>query len=165
MIGKYEFNVLTNYIKCSAFSSASKYEEAKLQEIFFIPKLRSRIIVNLESGKRSNEPSSITILADGSFIMSVARYYESELPLFAPIVIPPFENVKEPIVIPPFENPIVIPPKEMLEEFENVKERIVDPLPLTEPLNSVEFYWNGDALYWEDLIDNLAEYTALITNV
>ena len=153
MIGKYEFNVLTNYIKCSAFSSASKYEEAKLQEIFFIPKLRSRIIVNLESGKRSNEPSSITILADGSFIMSVARYYESELPLFAPIVIPPFEN------------PIVIPPKEMLEEFENVKERIVDPLPLTEPLSSVEFYWNGDALYWDDLIDNLAEFTALITNL
>ena len=112
MIGKYEFNVLTNYIKCSAFSSASKYEEAKLQEIFFIPKLRSRIIVNLESGKRSNEPSSITILSDGSLIMSVTRYYEKD---------------------------------ERIEE--------------------VEFYWNGDVLYWEDLIDNLAEYTALITNV
>jgi hypothetical protein len=76
MITLFQFHVQQNYIKCFARAGnpLDPMEKPDIEEIYFIPKLRSRIIVNLEPHKRSNIPSSITILADGALIMSVHRY-------------------------------------------------------------------------------------------
>ena len=129
MITLYQFYVLNNYVQCFARSGnpLEPGEKPELQEIYFIPKLRSRIIVNLESGKRSKEPCSITILADASFLMSVERYNlldddNGEVPINQPIG-PPTMRV------------------------------------------DILFNWDGNEINFNDLINNLAEHTALITNL
>ena len=129
MITRYEFYVLNNYVQCFARAGnpSEPFFKPELREIYFIPKLRSRIIVNLESGKRSNQPSSITILADSSFLMSVERYNliddgDNEFPINQPVG-PPTMRV------------------------------------------DIIFNWDGNDISFEELINNLAENTALITNL
>ena len=129
MITLYQFYVLNNYVQCFARAGnpLEPGEKPELREIYFIPKLRSRIIVNLESGKRSSMPSSITILADGSFLMSVERYNiiddgDNEFPINQPVG-PPTMRV------------------------------------------DIIFNWDGNDISFEELINNLAENTALITNL
>ena len=131
MITLYDFDVLNNYVQCFARAGnpLNPYEKPEVQEIYFIPKLRSRIIVNLDKGKRSNEPRSITILADGSFLMSVERYNiiddgsgSGEVPINQPVG-PPTMRV------------------------------------------DIMFRWGGNDIGFGELINNLAENTALITNL
>ena len=131
MITQYDFFVLNNYVQCFARAGnpLEPGEKPELQEVYFIPKLRSRIIVNLESGKRSNEPSSITILADATFLMSVERYNiiddgsgSGEFPINQPIG-PPTMRV------------------------------------------DILFTWDGSEIDFNELINKLADNTALITNL
>jgi hypothetical protein len=129
MITLYDFYVLHNYVQCFARAGnpLEPQEKPELQAIYFIPKLRSRIIVNLESGKRSNVPCSITILADASFLMSVERYNLLD-----------DGSGEEPI------NQPVGPPTMRVD---------------------ILFTWDGTEIDFNDLINNLAEHTALITNL
>ena len=78
MIDEYRFTNMQNYVLCVGFF------RRELQEVYYIPKMRSRLIINLQEDIKREYlvDTSISILVDILSVMTINRFFETgDMPL------------------------------------------------------------------------------------